>query len=407
MAQKDNDFGLTSNAKPSEISQADAVATIDRVANEPAPTSSGQTDLGVAQADGKHTDAKGLRKEFDLNDPNPEPDAAGGEPEKETEVVTDPDPDKKVEPEAKVEPDKEIKVVEPDPNVEAVGEWLKDVDLPTRQDILDEFVTSNIDDLKVSLRQGGADVELSIGELKRQAAGYAGEANASRQIKEMKAEITTREKALKDREKFITDQFNDPADLMTFLDSHVTDPVQFFTAVKNHADAVLAEAEDHPARFARDAALRRENASLRSDISEIKSLLTNGKRPGTPEAPDASAADADQVAEIKEEGQRRRSMVKELGFGVDAVAKAWAGAGEPDNFDPWFAKWAVTQERDTSKAKTTATKVNRQKGGAALRRRGAANPQPTRTAEDDKPLDAAGISKFLREHPTNQGRFTA
>lgn len=401
---KDNDFGLQSNAAPSEVTQADAVATIDRVANEPAPTSSGQSDLGVAQADGKHTDAKGLRKEFDLNDPNPEGDEPGGKPEKETEVVTDPEPDKKVEPEAKVEPEKK-EVVEPDPNVEAVGEWLKDVDLPTRQDILDEFVTSNIDDLKVSLRQGGADVEMSIGELKRAASGYAGEASASRQVKEMKAEIATREKALKDREKFISDQFNDPADLMTFLDSHVTDPVQFFTAVKQHADAVLTEAEDNPARFRRDAALRRENASLRSDISEIKSMLTNGKGAGTPDAPDKSKADDDQVAEIKEEGQRRRSMVKELGFEVDAVAKAWAGAGEPDNFDHWFAKWAVSHERDTSKAKTTATKVNRQKGGAALRRRGAANPQPTKTAEDDKPLDAAGISKFLREHPTNQGRF--
>jgi uncharacterized protein YukE len=134
-------------------------------------------------------------------------------------------------------------------------------------------------------------------------------------------------------------------------------------------------------------------------------MLTNGNGTGTPEAPDTSAADADTAAGIKEEGQRRRSMVKELGFGVDAVAKAWAGAGEPDNFDHWFAKWAVTQERDTSKAKTTTTKTNRRKGGSALRRRGAANPQPTRTAEDDKPLDAAGISKFLREHPSNQGRF--
>lgn len=400
---KDNDFGLTSNAAPSEVSQADAVATIDRVANEPAPTSSGQTDLGVAQADGKQTDAKGLRKEFDLNDPNPEPEA-GGEPEKEVDVETDPDPDKKVEPEAKVEePEKKV---EPATDAEPVADWLKDVDLPTRQDILDEFVTSNIDDLKVDLRQGGADVQMTIGELKRAAAGYSGEASASRQVKQMKAEIETREKALKDREKFISDQFNDPADLMTFLDSHVTDPVQFFTAVKNHADAVLAEAEDNPARFRRDAALRRENASLRSDISEIKSMLTNGKGNGTPAPPDTSAADADTEAEIKQEGQRRRSMVKELGFEVDAVAKAWAGAGEPDNFDHWFAKWAVSTERDTSKAKTTATKSNRAKGGSTLRRRGAANPQPTKTADDDKPLDAAGISKFLREHPTNKGRIT-
>jgi len=401
---KDNDFGLSSNAGPSEVSQAAAVATIDRVANEAPPMSAGQgaQDNGVAQADGKQVDDKGLKKEFDLNEPNPEP-AEGGEPEKVVEVDTDPEAAK---PEPEVEP-----VVEPTGDqVEPIDQWLKDVPVSDRQDILSEFMTSNIDDLKVSVRQGHEDVEMTLGELKRAASGYAGEANAGRQIKQAKAEVAAREKALVDREKFISDQFEKPGDLMTFLDSNVTDPVAYFTAVKDHAEAVLAEAEENPGRFRRDANLRKENAELRSDIADIKDLLRNNGqngKTGTPEPEVAGGTTADaKREEIRQEGERREKLVVKEGYQVDAIAKIWADEGRPDDFYRWFAEHRLAQERDTAKAKVGTTKENRRKGGAALRRRGSANPTPLAAKDDGKVLDAAGISEFLRNHPTNKGRIT-
>ncbi len=403
MADKGNDFGLTSNAGPGEVSQAAAVATIDRVANEAPPLSAGQGtgDNGVAQADGKHVSDKDLKKEFDLNEPNPA-DAEAGEPEKVVEVDTDPEAKKELE----VEP-----VVEAKPDdVEPVADWLKDVPVADRQDILSEFMTSNIDDLKVTVRQGHEDVEMSLGDLKRAAAGYSGEANAGRQIKAAKDEIAVREKALKDREKFIADQFNSPGDLMTFLDSNVTDPVEYFTAVKEHAESVLAEAEENPGRFRRDANLRRENAALRSDMAEIKDMIrgngANGKA-GTPEPEAAGGTGADaKREEIRQEGVRREKLVVDKGFQVDAVAKAWADEGRPDDFYRWFAEWRLELEQDTGKARKTTVKEQRRKGGAALRRRGSANPAPVQAADDGKILDAKGISDFLRNHPTNKGRIT-
>ena len=118
---------------------------------------------------------------------------------------------------------------------------------------------------------------------------------------------------------------------MVFLDSHVEDPVAYFTAVKEHAEGVLAEAEENPARFRRDAALRRENVSLRSDMAEIKNLIRgqNGKT-GTPDADaaEASQPEDDDAAGRQAEGEARVSFVKEQGFKVDAVAKAWTDAGD-------------------------------------------------------------------------------
>lgn len=402
MAGKDNSFGLQSN---SGVSQAEAVATIDRVANEVPPLNAGQgaQDNGVAQADGKPVDPKGLRKEFDLNDPAGAADKA--EPEKHIEVETDPDA---VEDDEVVVPDDKKAEADADAgnDVEPVSEWLKDVDTPTRQDILQEFMTSNIDDLTVSVRQSGKDVDLTLAELKRAAAGYSGEQAAGRQVKQLKADIDRREKALVEREQFIAKQFDDPGDLLQFLDGNVEDPVQYFTAVKDHAEAILAEAEDNPARFRRDTALRRENSQLRSDVADIKALLKGQANPGTPEKDEAASADAARRQELVDEGHRRRQHVTDLGYEVDAVAKAWTDAGEPDAFDHWFTKWAVTQERDTSRAKTDTTKKNRQRGGASLRRRGSANPKPATPAADDEPFDAKSIDKFLRNHPSNAGRMT-
>ena len=405
---KDNDFGLQSNAG-APVTQEAAVTTIDRVAGEPAPMSAGQTDLGVAQADGKKTDEAGLKKEFELNDPNKALDAERGEPEKETDVETDPDAkkelEKKVEPEAKVEPEKKVAPGADDP--EPVSEWLADVTVADRQDILDEFVTANIDDLKLNVRQDGADVEMTLGQLKRAASGYAGEAKAGSQIKKMKAEVERREKDLKDREKFITDQFNKPADLMSFLDAHVEDPVAYFTAVKEHAESVLSESEENPGRFRRDAATRRENAALRSDIKELKDIVVgrNGNT-GTPDADTDEGPDRGAQSEeaIVAEGKARRDFVVEEGFEVDAVAKAWTDAGEPPDFYRWFAKFGLKEARDTSAAKVQTTKKNREKGGASLRRRGSANPKPAAAVDDGKVLDAKGIQEYLDNHPTNKGR---
>jgi hypothetical protein len=397
---KDNDFGLQSNAG---VSQADAVATIDRVASAPAPTSAGQSDLGVAQADGKKTDADGLKKEFDLNDPNAAAEPTG-EPEKVTEVDTDPEP--------AAEPEKQEKPAElPDADdAEPVAEWLKDVDVATRQDILSEFMATNMDDLKVTVRQSGRDVEMSLSELKRQASGYAGEDKASKQIKQATADIEHREKVLKDREKFIADQFTNPTDLMQFLDSHVEDPIAYFTSVKEHAEGVLSEAEENPARFRRDAALRRENASLKSDIRDIKDMIRNGTN-GATGTPRAEGADDDHHAIVAEEearkaeGKARVQFVKDEGFELAAVAAAWTADNEPADFYRWFASWSLKRERDTSRDKVTATKQNRQRGGGTLRKRGSANPQPAKAVDDGKPLDAKGISEFLKNHPSNRGRL--
>lgn len=410
MAEAGNDFGLTSNAAP--VSQEAAVATIEQVANEPAPVHS---DQGVAQSQGKEVSDADFRKEFDMDDgTHPDDKKPEGKPEVETKVKTGEEEDERTDEEIAADeeaaeaeaakPAAEKKETVDDGTDETVADWLKDVEVETRQEILDEFSVNNIDDLTVTVRQGGEDVDLSIGELKRAAAGYAGEEAVDAKIDNIKAELARREEDVKTREEFFGKQFDDPTDLTSFLDANVTDPVKYFTALKEHAEAVLAEAEDNPAQFRRNTALRRENQSLRSDVAEIKALLKGNRDTGR----DTDAEEVDTPEAIKErrdEGKRRRDAVVAKGFDVDKVHQAWIDGGEAVDFDRWFARWSKTQDpKDTSagKKKTTKKKAQRQ-GGSALRRRGAANPAPASQA-DDGDLSAAGITKFLRNHPSNKGR---
>jgi hypothetical protein len=182
--------------------------------------------------------------------------------------------------------------------------------------------------------------------------------------------------------------------------------VTYFKAVQDHAAGVLAEAEENPARFRRDAAARRENASLRSDIADLKAaVLGRGKDDGdgTPAADAETKAERDEY--LAQEGARRREMVVENGFKVDAVAKAYADANEPDDFDRWFAKWALKNARDTSQAATDTTNKNRKRGGSTLRRRGPSTPKPAEVGADDDVMTASGIDSFLRKHPSNKGRY--
>ena len=408
-----DEFGLKSNAAP--VSQADAVATIEKVAGEPAPI--GKPDQGVAQADGKQVSDDQFRKEFELDDSvHPDDKKIEGKPEVETEVKTElEDEEKEQTADEKAADEKaadekaadekaaaEKKETVEDETGEAVADWLKDVDVATRQEILDEFSVNNIDDLMVSIRQGGEDVDLSIGELKRAAAGYAGEDAVDKKVENMKAELGRREEDVKTREDFFGKQFDDPQDLLTFLDANVTDPVKYFTALKEHAEGVLTEAEDNPAQFRRNTAMRRENQSLRSDITEIKDILKGNRDTGR----DTDAEESESPEVVKErrtEGQRRRDAVVRAGFDVNKVHQAWTDDGEAVDFDRWFARWSKTAKKETSTGKKKTTEKKQRRGGSALRRRGPVTPKPA-SQQDDGDLSAKGIAKFLREHPSNQGR---
>ena len=418
----DNDFGLSSNAAAAPVSKEAAVATIDKVAGA-------KPDFGVAQADGKPVDQEGLREEFDLS--GAETKAEAGEAETETELDTELEDEGAIEgsdehKDAQAKQAAEAKKVaeakkdaegkegadakkdadaaaEGAEELESVETWMKDVDPATRQTILDQFVIDNIDDLTVPVTQAGKEVPMTIAQLKRAAAGYAGETQVTAKVKGMKADIERREKALKDREGFIAKQFKDPGDLMTFLDGQVEDPVKYFTAVKAHAESVLTEAEDNPARFSRDAALRRENASLRSDIKDIKDMISGKNASGTPDGDATEGADADEKTVT--EGVRRREMVVEAGFKVDAIAKAWADDDEPADFDRWFVKYALKTRKDTSTRARASTDKKRRRGGKSLRRRGPAKPKPDTASSGSGVMGAVEIDQFLRGHPSNKGRY--
>lgn len=393
----ENEFALKSNADVS-VSQQEAAAAIEKVAGAPAPL--------PGSPDAKVVTDKGLRKEFDLNT-NEDREKEPGEPEKETDVETD-EPETKKEPAAKKEAEATPSDTDEDTG-EAIADWLKEVDLETRQDILDEFVDTNIDDLVVNVMQAGQDVELTIKELKRQAAGYTGESNAGAKQKELKADIKRREDAIGAREKFLTDQFADPTQLMTFLDANVEEPEKYFKAVKEHADAVLAEAEDNPAQFRRNAALRRENVELRNQLTSIDTKLDRIAGNGSRDT-DASGeeADADTHAQLVKEGQRRYQLVADAGLDKAGVEKAWKAAGEPEDvgFDRWLLLWSRKQAKETSDTAKETTTRNRRRGGGTLRRRG--NTKSTPAAE--KPQkghlpDATEIGDYLRQHPSNKGRM--
>lgn len=411
MAVDNAGFGLESNAgKP--VSKETAVATIDKVAGA-------KPDFGIAMADGKKVDQDGLRQEFDLSNADKKDQAGDVETEVELDTELEDESDEGHEAGQAAQAAEDRKAAEDkkaaegkkgdevtatgDDEVESVESWLKDVDPATRQSILDQFVVDNIDDLTVPVTQAGKEVPMSIAQLKRAAAGYAGETQITAKVKAMKADIERRETALKDREGFIAKQFKDPADLMTFLDGQVEDPVKYFTAVKAHADSVLTEAEENPARFHRDAVLRRDNVSLRSDIADIKAMI-RGKN-----ATETSESDATEGAETEEtliaEGARRREMVVGAGFKVDAIVKAWADDDEPPDFDRWFLKYALKDRKDTSTRARASTGNNRRRGGKSLRRRGPATPKPVTASGDSGVMGAQEIDTYLRGHPSNKGRY--
>ena len=394
-----NEFALKSNADVS-VSQQEAAAAIETVANAPAPLP------GAPEA--KVVSDREMRKEFALNTNEPT-EKEPGEAEKETHVETEPEGKKKPKEATELEA-KPAETVTDDELGEPVADWLKEVDVDTRQEILDEFVDRN-DDLIVNVTQAGQDVELTLRELKRQASGYAGEQNADRKSTELKADLKRREAAIVEREKVISKTFEDPTDLMTFLDANVPEPEKYFKTVLEHAEALLKEAEENPGAFRRNSALRRENAQLRESLSSIDTKLDrlagNGGR--DTDAAGETETGTETEARLVKEGQRRYQLVKDAGLDKAEVEKAWRAAGEPhdgDGFDRWLLLWSRKQAKETSDAALETTERNRQRGGGTLRRRGNTKPAPAAVKPQKGHLpDAEEIGTYLREHPSNKGRM--
>lgn len=389
----------------------------------------GQPDAGKAQAKAKEVDNAEFGKEFGLEGGEK---PATGKPADEVEVVVD-DEDALLE-DGDGKPDKDDVVDDDDPDdtrtdaqkkadadakvaadakggdePEAIADWLKDVDDDARQEMVEEFFESNTD-LTITVQRDGKDVELTLEELKRDAGGYSGEAAVEKKIADARTEIKKRSDELKSREEFLGKQLDKPDDLLAFLDANVSDPLKYYKAIQEHAEAVLKQADEDPAGFRRDTASRRANQARDARLDKLTEMFEkfmSGK--GTPKAETADDGEetAAEKVERKAEGKRRVKFVtKELGLKVADVERAWSKAGSPSDFYAWIAKWNHTRGKDTSKRAKKATKTNRRRAGTGLRRRGGSTTASDKPANDGKALTAKGIEEFLVNHPTNKGRLS-
>jgi hypothetical protein len=405
---QDTGFDMQSNAAAPVSSEA-AATMVKEVAH-------GTDDGGQARSNAKQVDDKAFKEEFEIG--HEEAGEEDGVPEKETEVETEHEDleDKGEEDEGTEDPDadadktptgkKDEKGEEGGEEVEPIGDWLKDVDGDTRQEILDEFIESNAD-LVVTVAQNGQEVEMTIADAIQQAGRYGGEEAVEQKIADARAEIARQQENLKTREEFLGKQLSKPTDLLEFLDANVEDPVKYYTAVRDHAESVLRSAEEDPAGFRRDTAIRRDNSQLRSELSEIKDLLKDLKPgTGTPDAGDEKAQKKAQEEAMKKEGAARRKFVTDAGFKVSDVQTAWHNDDEPSDFYRWFAQWIKSTAKDTSTRAKKSTNKNRRRGGKTLRRRAGSKPVGTKEEKITGTPNAKEMAEFLVNHPTNKGRLT-
>ena len=385
-----------------------AAATIIADAAAGKSATQGQPDGGKAQAAAKEVDGAAFAKEFDLEGGD-KPDT--GKAAKQVDVETDDggddtrtDAQKKADADAKTAAE-----AKGDDELEAIADWLKDVDEDARQEMVEEFFESNTD-LTITVQRDGKDVELTLEELKRDAGGYSGEASVEKKIADARTEIKKANEDLKSREEFLGKQLDKPEDLLAFLDANVTDPLKYFKAIQEHAEAVIKQAEDDPAGFRRDTASRRADQARDARVDKLTEMFEkfmSGE--GTPKAKtgDDTEQTAAEKAEVAAEGKRRVKFVtKKLGLKVADVERAWSKAGRPSDFYAWIAEWNHTRGKDTSKRAKKSTKTNRRRAGKGLRRRGGAAPAGDKPAYDGKELTAKGIEEFLVQHPTNKGRLS-
>lgn len=413
MAEPGQDTGFDMQSNAAAPVDAGTAATMVKEAAQ-----GGTDDGGQARADAKQVDDKTFKEEFEIG--HEETGEKDGTAETQTEVETDETDDDKGELEDKGEQDDDTKTKDDDADAtkagekgekgeevddaEPIGDWLKDVDEDTRQEILDEFIESNAD-LSVTVRQDGQDVEMTIAELQRAAGGYAGEEAIEKKIADARTAIKAQQDDLKSREEFLGKQLKKPADLLEFLDSNVEDPVQYYTAVRDHAESVLKSAEDDPAGFRRETSQRRASGMMLDRLEKLASVvdkLVAGKT-GTPDAETTDEQANDEV--IRKEGEARRKFVSDAGFKVPVVQAAWIKDKEPSDFYRWFARWIKTSAKDTSTRAKKSTKKNQRRGGKTLRRRGGSTPG----AGDKKKVagtpSATEMADFLVNHPTNKGRL--
>lgn len=415
--------------EPNTPVDSGAAATIVADAAAGKTERQGQPDAGKAQANAKDVDNADFSKEFDLEGGDkPDTGKAADKVDVETDdgvvddalledgkVDKDDDPDAagddtRTDAQKKADADaKAAAEAKGGDEAEAIADWLKDVDDDTRQEMVEEFFESNTD-LTITVQRDGKEVELTLEELKRDAGGYSGEAAVEKKIADARAEIKKQGEELKSREEFLGKQLDKPDDLLAFLDANVSDPLKYFKAIQEHAEAVLKQAEDDPAGFRRDTTSRRANQARDARLDKLTEMFEkfmSGE--GTPKAKTADSGDetAAEKVEREAEGKRRVKFVtKELGLKVADVERAWSKAGRPPDFYAWIAKWSHKRGKDTSKRAKKSTERNRRRAGTGLRRRGGSTTAGDKPANDGKPLTAKGIEEFLVNHPTNKGRLS-
>lgn len=369
-------------------------------ADRPATSKTGQPDSGVAQMDAKQVDPGEFKQEFGLDSNTDEVEPT--DPVKETVVDTGDKPDEKPDekPGEDQKPDQADEKVVTDEGDETVSvkDFLKDVDDDTRRDLFAALAEDP--DAQLTFQRNGESVSQPVADVLRAASGYPGaEAVTARAGTLKKAE----EQLAADQKQF-SETLEDPQEFLDYMDGHIQDPVKFYTAIRDRADAVLKENEDDPAAFRRTlssrrdaAASRQATAELRTEVAGLRAELKSGKSEGN---------NADEA--VRQEGQTRRTAVEAAGFDVNVVDDHWTAAGSPTDFARWFGAWSKINAplKGTPKSETTNNSTNNsgKKTGLrskSLKRAGSVGSGVTPTQVDNKPMDAEGIENYLRAHPSN------
>lgn len=333
----------------------------------------------------------GFEDEFGLESNAARRAASAGKPPVDT--VVEPEPEEELEAEGGEEGEGEEEQ-EAKPEEEGEGEkeegegegegsdediTVQSLDSTEAQALLDELLTHPAaENLTFAVKRDNQIEQLSLAELKRDAAGYVGQERVGDMAKQLRQE---QELLTKEREQFAKN-INDPKHFFDFIEEYADDPLEYFQTLASLSAGYIDEWSGQPSSYRRH---RRETANSRTLLSiaeRLEKLEKGGTRKTEPE--DATSAPRGEPAvghdgltdAQRQVAQQRATLVQKFGFDVGEVGEAYAKAGRPTDFEGWFATYTKAQ-RDGARA--VQDKENeRKRHGPAVRQGPRRRTEPTR-----------------------------
>jgi hypothetical protein len=309
----------------------------------------------------------------------------------ETDLESNEEEDEGGEPE--IEEKKEKEVEEEEDSDEDVA--LNDLSVTDRQKLLEELMDD--DALTIPYRSNGKDVRASVAEIKRAAAGYAGQDAVTKASADFKKEMEDARGALKIRQDEIVQAFKTPRTFYDLIEKNMEDPVEFLNGFLPLAQDLLDTVERDPVGFKRDRAMNRQEQRLVELTAKLESLVGGETAPRRQAAEEPKVDyDKEATASANAEGQKRMDWVTEKhpDIDMDELIEAFGKAGRPDDFYQWFAG-DFQKGRVVSKQVVDANKARRTKAGSKVRGRGGNSKGSSRANEHSKFPDIKEINAFL------------